>query len=125
MKAIKLHKNQGLLFEIVNNCYVYFEYKINNFSGSIKKSLNDIKKSDDFKSKKHGLLIKLGKYISSKRSELRKVEINDGYKSLKYKNIMSELKELSKLKKIAQSFEMQPKFQREVIEDKIITTMWF
>ena len=125
MKAIKLHKNQGLLFEIVNNCYVYLEYKINNIARNIKKCLNDIRKSDDFKSKKNALLIKLGKYISSKRSELREIEFNSDYKSPQYKNVMNELKELSKLKKFTQSFKKQPKFQREVIEDKIITTMWF
>jgi len=121
----KLHKFQGVLFEVVNGCYVFFKYETTDFIQNIEKCFHDIRKSESFKSKKNGLLIKIGKFIKKKQKELSEIDFKFGYKSLKYKTRYNELRELNKLKKFAQSYEMEPKYHQEIVGDKRITTIWF
>jgi len=97
---------QAQLFSIVNNSYIYLEYirtvvnsVTSNFCKNTKKSLNGIKNLLNYESLKHGLLIKVGKYIRKVHRQLRESELSGTRNPF----LRSELRELNKLRKLVKA----------------------
>ena len=93
---------QAQLFGILNNSYIFVEYVktvvksvTSNFCKDTKTYLNNIRKSLNFDSKKHGLLIKIGKYIKKVHLKLRDSELHGTPNPF----LRSELRKLNKLRR--------------------------